>query len=245
MPSSSEPDHTLNSKPKPTLLGLPAELRNHIYALILVKDFTLNVRKSDSPDLHQHAALTRVNKQLRRETLPTYYTSNTFLLADSLPPPGYKAWSDSIAPHVHWLRNLHVSVRCRTADREVYTCAVCLDTAADDEGKNKTRFSIQHSCWFDGDADCDLLEFEAAMRSVVEEGGNKLNAEGYGQVLDWAAQCDMPASCFCACGCLGVEGDCVLDALEEEEAEMRRGVEDARLMRSFGMEAAPARFIWM
>lgn len=76
--SSSKP-------PQSRLLDLPAELRTYIFELVVTSDKYLVTFRLDKyqQDTHQEAtqpALTRVSKQLRRESLLLFYTANTFVL---------------------------------------------------------------------------------------------------------------------------------------------------------------------
>ena len=65
------------------LLGLPAELRDCIYALIITKatntiTMLFDYRCYTDEISACQPALSQVNKQLRRETLATFYTTNIF-----------------------------------------------------------------------------------------------------------------------------------------------------------------------
>ena len=67
---------------KTSLLNLPAELRNEIYTLSLVRESAIRVdsKWSQMPPFlaYVEPALLRVNRQLRRETLEIQYSSNVF-----------------------------------------------------------------------------------------------------------------------------------------------------------------------
>jgi len=83
----------------PSLLDLPAELRNAIYTEVLVyhkpiefrreRPYQPEIRTQDwdaSIALHgpEHHALTQVSRQLRSETLPILYGANTFFFANRM-----------------------------------------------------------------------------------------------------------------------------------------------------------------
>lgn len=63
------------------LLRLPAELRNHIFQLSVLKLFSIDIlsrnSKRQSPRLLQ-PSLSRTSRQLRREVLPIFYGGNAF-----------------------------------------------------------------------------------------------------------------------------------------------------------------------
>lgn len=73
----------------PSFLDLPPELRNVIYELALTHDLPFSI-KGIYPDYHghgatttlkrKHLALTQVNRQLRTEALPIFYSSNSFTI---------------------------------------------------------------------------------------------------------------------------------------------------------------------
>ena len=56
------------------LLKLPAELRNRVYDFVLIKEGRLPLLEIDTPQ----PALSRTSHQLRQETLPIFYSENTF-----------------------------------------------------------------------------------------------------------------------------------------------------------------------
>ncbi len=63
------------TKSKPTLLGLPAELRNTIYEMALLKDDKILVNAN--PEV---PGLMRVNRQLREEAGNIFYGQNRFVI---------------------------------------------------------------------------------------------------------------------------------------------------------------------
>lgn len=126
------------------LLKLPAELRNYIYGLALLKrstvwathEYNLEVRQYDAFTLSMHNAeppLTRVNREIRSETLPVYYAINTFGFRPShldhvtIPAPlGFCVESSNIdrsnvigtkslgklAPFVRYLKKIEIDLQC-------------------------------------------------------------------------------------------------------------------------------------
>lgn len=79
---------------QPTLLGLPAELRNRIYRLVLVKDTHIAPQNQEHRNEERQAlAITQINKQLRQEACEIYYSSNNFLFCHEHWKPG--------SPHVN------------------------------------------------------------------------------------------------------------------------------------------------
>lgn len=64
-------------------MNLPAELRNEIYSLALVQDTRIMV--STSLPYLKEPALLAVNRQMRSETLPVWYSENVFQINGSSP----------------------------------------------------------------------------------------------------------------------------------------------------------------
>ncbi|KAK5690078.1 hypothetical protein LTR97_012563 [Elasticomyces elasticus] len=78
----------------PTLLGMPAEIRNEIFELALIKPFALNIgyninRQTYDRTIARHRLIlkqppiTLVNHQTRCEALAIFYGQNTFLIDNS------------------------------------------------------------------------------------------------------------------------------------------------------------------
>lgn len=65
-----------NQRPKPNLLGLPAELRNRIYELSLAEPDEIEITKS-----LQEPSLPSVNRQIRSEARKIWYENNSFYVA--------------------------------------------------------------------------------------------------------------------------------------------------------------------
>lgn len=97
-----------------TLLGLPAELRNAIWELVLVANGTIRISESRQGRFHTLPPLLRTNIQIRDETLSTFFGSNTFEF-------NFKVWSQSFAA-TEWIRvvgsnsalvmSLHLHIPC-------------------------------------------------------------------------------------------------------------------------------------
>lgn len=120
--------------PKPSRLeSLPAELRNRIYNLVVVKDSSIPIAE----DGRTHGAakvlftarqptLALVNRNVRCEVLPIYYGENTFctdsLSRDSM-TRDLSQWLQQIEPHVRHIR----SVSTFRPDSSVAYVAACID----------------------------------------------------------------------------------------------------------------------
>ena len=76
-----------------SLLSLPAELKNHIYGLVLIERSWVNLREGQNKIARgtklmyprvtswKEPALLRVCKEIRSEALPLYYGSNAFAVS--------------------------------------------------------------------------------------------------------------------------------------------------------------------
>ncbi|EME45407.1 hypothetical protein DOTSEDRAFT_33920 [Dothistroma septosporum NZE10] len=75
-PTHQPTDKALNGG-RTSLLALPAELRNHIYSLVVCRTFTIDILDSgDSSKTSKRVAqpaVARTSRQLRREVLPMFY----------------------------------------------------------------------------------------------------------------------------------------------------------------------------
>jgi hypothetical protein len=102
------------STPKPTFLTLPGEIRNHIYALLLVipPPSTTTALGEKSP-IYPH--ILRVNRQIHAEALPILYGENTFIAHPTLlcGLPQLRRWLDPVtAPAlIARIRKYHIFVR--------------------------------------------------------------------------------------------------------------------------------------
>lgn len=179
------------SKPKPSLLALPAELRNRIYELALVwrpwKTIPVlgGYESKQQVALHRlmhrarKNALTQVNKQLRHETAPIYFGHNTVSLVGFL--PACKPWFSRNAPHVQHIRRVSIVFR----HNHEHDCRAILDT---DEGG--TTFSLQGlNCTVGRDLDCEARNKTEKIQGIIDASDDgKLDADGYARVIDVLSQ---------------------------------------------------------
>ena len=83
---------------KPTLLGLPAEIRNKIYRYALVEQAPIDITEHSCVE----AALTRTSRQLRFETQPIYSKENQFkFYVVDCKPQVPRCWTE------YWLWKAH------------------------------------------------------------------------------------------------------------------------------------------
>ena len=85
--------NTMSTNPKPIcrFLELPAELRNRIYELVLVKEkpklqcflppTIVSIETMEKTQFIQQPALTRTCSQIRQESLPVFYGGNIFFIS--------------------------------------------------------------------------------------------------------------------------------------------------------------------
>lgn len=76
-------------------MDLPPELRNWIYSAVLVRPYPLLLRAESSAHTYRNRtstqpSLTRVNRQIRKESLSIFYDYNTFII--SLRVERYRPW---------------------------------------------------------------------------------------------------------------------------------------------------------
>lgn len=102
--------------PRCTLLGLPAELRNSIWELVVLwrQDVRIGISRSD-----RYVALPpllRVNKQIRRETLPKFFDSKKFILyfefTETYVPSSYPvttSWIHAVGSLWPMVETLHIN----------------------------------------------------------------------------------------------------------------------------------------
>ncbi|KAK5737168.1 hypothetical protein LTR17_006951 [Elasticomyces elasticus] len=77
----------------PCLLGMPPEIRNAIFELVLIRRKSLSIGRNSNHDpqgkylglkiLLQQPPLAQVNKQTRSEALPVFHGKNTFIIQES------------------------------------------------------------------------------------------------------------------------------------------------------------------
>lgn len=174
---------SIDSKPKPGLLTLPGELRNSIYDLVLPNVLQL-VSRFDGHRTSSHkyrAALTHVNKQLRRETLPIYFGQTRFRLSAHCQPHTGKAWLLSNAPHTHLLRNL--TINSGRSQFEV-TCIVTLRTT-EEAGTVSTVVQLPR-------AGSKAQGIRGKVQGIIDASDDgRLDAKGYARIIDmliWTAR---------------------------------------------------------
>lgn len=103
--------------PRSRLLDLPPELRDAIYEFALTAEKTVVTYRLDAyeRDTYDHAvqpALTRVNRQVRDETLPIYYGCNDFILhTESGRYSHVHRWLLCNEPHLLKLKRVSLWVR--------------------------------------------------------------------------------------------------------------------------------------
>ena len=90
------PDSGKRLEAKPTLLGLPGELRNHIYSFALIESHEIAVREDDSSG----PGILQTCRQIRKEARPIFHRNNRFgVRIDDLklgPQLGHWIWSDAL-----------------------------------------------------------------------------------------------------------------------------------------------------
>jgi hypothetical protein len=114
MDSPDSHDATVDQPAPKGFLSLPQELRDHIYELALVKPrntitMLSNYSCFQSEVSAAQPALARVNRQIRQETLPIFYSANLFLaeLSDETDLDTAKRWLQAIGDeNVKSLRRL-------------------------------------------------------------------------------------------------------------------------------------------
>ncbi|KAK5692717.1 hypothetical protein LTR17_025348, partial [Elasticomyces elasticus] len=98
-----------------SLLGLPAELRNHIFELALVsKNARVSIYLQGghfTPPSATQPGISRTNRQLRQETLPIFYGQNAFEIHPSDRPGllACKTWVQAIAAQLELIRTLVIT----------------------------------------------------------------------------------------------------------------------------------------
>lgn len=101
------------------LLNLPAELRNHIFKLAVVKDHPIEIY---SWVAHRKAALLATCKQIRSEALAIYYGENTFIFPLPWNPKVTESkWRDAISNRrTDLIRDLRIDLHLGLNGSEVY-----------------------------------------------------------------------------------------------------------------------------
>lgn len=103
--------------PKSRLLDLPPEIREHIFTFAVTSEkpivtFRLDTFQQDSYEEASQPTITRVSRQVRRETLPLFYECNEFIIHTE----GQKAedaycWLHYNQPHLPKLARFALWVR--------------------------------------------------------------------------------------------------------------------------------------
>ena len=116
------PHHPITSTaaaPNMALLGLPAELRNQIWSYALVEDEAIKIPDDLMPvQIPLHPGLLSINRQIRAESTPIYYSENTFRLILGQQSSPYamrgvqRSWFTAIGAHrAQHIRKIVVSFR--------------------------------------------------------------------------------------------------------------------------------------
>lgn len=159
-----EPQHS-----KPTLLTLPAELRNHIYHELFPVGRYYGVGAGELNTVRALHALTQVNKHLRRETLPVFLGNVEFRIQIR---PGETHAAYRV---LYWLAGL-----------ENWRAAMILDLTIDVHSRFVVHYSAQPDARFqrtgvmvrdrgavvDEDGNGQLLRVVGKILAVVERTAN-------------------------------------------------------------------------
>ena len=113
---------------------LPPEIRDAIYEFALTSDkpvvaFCLDHYQRDSYQEATQPPLTRVNRQIRRESLPVFYGCNDIVLhSDSSKASDTHRWLRCIEPNLAMLRRISLWVRyvTLTNERGASNGAICI-----------------------------------------------------------------------------------------------------------------------
>ena len=85
------------------LLELPAELRNHIFGLVITDPGAIWISIGA-----MQPSLIQTNRQIRAETISLSYQTNTFRLLSY--PSRFSLWLDSIAMHLNSITTFRIAV---------------------------------------------------------------------------------------------------------------------------------------
>ncbi|KAK4546752.1 hypothetical protein LTR36_001484 [Oleoguttula mirabilis] len=174
-------------------LNLPPELRNRIYELAFAdEELTEHAFGGDWPG---QAPLTRVNRQLRSESLAVFYGINPLrlLVGTTRQQTACPKWLEAIAPHVKLIRRLEIRT-CGHANRYVleraqggttpFECSASLLSSEYDQAA--CRVALYGVDWLEEDVErlnralrigdtgaiqmCDIMEsvFEDAKQRIVD-----------------------------------------------------------------------------
>ena len=120
--------------PRFRLLDLPAEIRDTIFEFALTSEksvvaFCLDEYQRDSYQEATQPALTRVNRQIRQESLPIFYSCNDIVLhTDNSKANDTQRWLACIGANLANLRRLSLWLRyvTLTNDRSAANGALCI-----------------------------------------------------------------------------------------------------------------------
>ncbi|KAK5170421.1 uncharacterized protein LTR77_005009 [Saxophila tyrrhenica] len=177
------------------LLELPAEIRESIFEFALLSEKAL---VSFCLDEYQHSdyqeatqpPLTRVNRQVRRESLPVFYRCNDIILhTDGVKGDATRSWLRCIEHHIPKLHYLSIWVRyCALwGSSTMYSGAICLSLRkvkpddkweVDDHCEWVTVTRVPKDIARDGES---LVESLRAM--LEEDGGHLQEAEVFAEKL--------------------------------------------------------------
>lgn len=189
-------DRMIGLKPlRSRLLELPPELREAIYEYIALAENPLVTFRLDSyqQDTYQQAtqpALTRVSVQVRRESLPIYYSCNEFILhAEGTKAADARRWLICNAHYLPRIRHLSLWVRyvTLTNDRSSSQGALSLRLSKDTatgcwivEDKWKWITVVRKPAGLEGDAKFMIATLR---RMLVNDSTSYLSAEGFVYLL--------------------------------------------------------------
>lgn len=104
--------------PRSRLLDLPAEIREHIFTFVVVPDkktmvtFCLDRFQKESYEEASQPPITRVSRQVRRETVPLFYECNEFVIhTDDQKAEDAQRWLQHNRAQLSKIRHLALWVR--------------------------------------------------------------------------------------------------------------------------------------
>ncbi|KAK5124815.1 hypothetical protein LTR85_001528 [Meristemomyces frigidus] len=183
---------TLAPRPPLSFLTLPSELRLLVYSFFdLVSDRPLTMRPSKADFFRDRMNLLRINRQIRDETLRTFY-SNVFAARMSLTYDRgrFVRFIDMLgAENVGLLQHVRLyTARGQTVDFQMGTTGSTVNMSATDiiGGPGQQMVAVEHAL-----VGLDVLAMEMAEVSEV----NRLNGKAWIRVLDEVAhRLEAPAS---------------------------------------------------
>ena len=115
---------SLSNKPRSRLLDLPPELRDMIFTFALtsskpIVSFRLDEYQKQSYQEVIQPPLTKVSRQIRRETLPIFFSCNSIILhTESTKSRDSQRWLQCIEHHIPLLHRISIWVRYVTLTHE-------------------------------------------------------------------------------------------------------------------------------